>query len=219
MLLLDEPVAGMNREETEDMARFILEVRRDWGITVLMVEHDMGMVMDLSDHVVVLNFGQVIAQGTAGTRCRPTPKSFGVPGLGRPGATARSASRRIVRLQRRRMPHDRLVAAVRDRLAGLGRRAVCADRAGLRHHLQGHPRGQHRHRRDADGGRLPVLLVQRRPAAGRSGWPIPAAMLASGVFGAVVERTMIRPMLGESPIASFMVTVGLGSILVGAGRD
>lgn len=63
ILLLDEPVAGMNREETEDMARFILEVRREWGITILMVEHDMGMVMDLSDHVVVLNFGQVIADG------------------------------------------------------------------------------------------------------------------------------------------------------------
>lgn len=63
LLLLDEPVAGMNREETEDMARFILEVQREWGITVLMVEHDMGMVMDLSDHVIVLNFGQVIAQG------------------------------------------------------------------------------------------------------------------------------------------------------------
>jgi branched-chain amino acid transport system ATP-binding protein len=64
VLMLDEPVAGMNREETEDMARFILDVRREWGITVLMVEHDMGMVMDLSEHVVVLNFGQVIAQGT-----------------------------------------------------------------------------------------------------------------------------------------------------------
>jgi len=64
VLMLDEPVAGMNREETEDMARFILDVQREWGITVLMVEHDMGMVMDLSDHVVVLNFGQVIAQGT-----------------------------------------------------------------------------------------------------------------------------------------------------------
>ena len=63
ILLLDEPVAGMNREETEDMARFILEVRREWGVTVLMVEHDMGMVMDLSDHEVVLNFGQVIADG------------------------------------------------------------------------------------------------------------------------------------------------------------
>jgi branched-chain amino acid transport system ATP-binding protein len=63
VLMLDEPVAGMNREETEDMARFILDLRAEWGVTVLMVEHDMGMVMDLSDHVVVLNFGQVIAQG------------------------------------------------------------------------------------------------------------------------------------------------------------
>jgi branched-chain amino acid transport system ATP-binding protein len=63
ILMLDEPVAGMNREETEDMARFILDVKEEWGVTILMVEHDMGMVMDISDHVVVLNFGQVIAEG------------------------------------------------------------------------------------------------------------------------------------------------------------
>lgn len=64
VLMLDEPVAGMNREETEDMARFILDVQEEWGVTVLLVEHDMGMVMDISNHVVVLNFGQVIASGT-----------------------------------------------------------------------------------------------------------------------------------------------------------
>ena len=64
VLLLDEPVAGMNREETEDMARFILDVQEEWGVTVLLVEHDMAMVMDISSHVVVLNFGQVIASGT-----------------------------------------------------------------------------------------------------------------------------------------------------------
>ena len=63
ILMLDEPVAGMNREETEDMARFILDVQEEWGVTILMVEHDMGLVMDISDHVVVLNFGKVIAQG------------------------------------------------------------------------------------------------------------------------------------------------------------
>lgn len=63
VLLLDEPVAGMNREETEDMARFILDVQEEWGVTVLLVEHDMGMVMDISSHVVVLNFGEVIASG------------------------------------------------------------------------------------------------------------------------------------------------------------
>jgi branched-chain amino acid transport system ATP-binding protein len=65
VLMLDEPVAGMNREEKEDMARFILDLNQEWGMTVLMVEHDMGMVMDISDKVVVLNFGQVIAQGNA----------------------------------------------------------------------------------------------------------------------------------------------------------
>ena len=63
VLMLDEPVAGMNREETEDMARFILDVQEEWGATVLLVEHDMGMVMDISSHVVVLNFGEVIASG------------------------------------------------------------------------------------------------------------------------------------------------------------
>ena len=63
VLLLDEPVAGMNREEKEDMARFILDIREEWGITVLMVEHDMGMVMDISDHIAVLNFGQVVTEG------------------------------------------------------------------------------------------------------------------------------------------------------------
>ena len=64
VLMLDEPVAGMNREETEDMARFILDVQEEWGVTVLLVEHDMAMVMDISSHVVVLNFGEIIASGT-----------------------------------------------------------------------------------------------------------------------------------------------------------
>ena len=63
ILLLDEPVAGMNREETEDMARFILDLQEEWGVTILLVEHDMSMVMDISDHVVVLNFGEKIAEG------------------------------------------------------------------------------------------------------------------------------------------------------------
>ncbi len=61
LLLLDEPVAGMNLEETEDMARFILDIRDELGITIIMVEHDMGLVMDLADRVLVLDFGQVIA--------------------------------------------------------------------------------------------------------------------------------------------------------------
>ena len=63
LLLLDEPVAGMNLEETEDMARFILDVREELGIAMILVEHDMGLVMDISDRVVVLDFGQTIAAG------------------------------------------------------------------------------------------------------------------------------------------------------------
>ena len=64
LLLLDEPVAGMNLEETEDMARYILEVQRELGIAILLVEHDMGLVMDIADRVMVLDFGEKIAMGT-----------------------------------------------------------------------------------------------------------------------------------------------------------
>jgi branched-chain amino acid transport system ATP-binding protein len=64
ILMLDEPVAGMNREETIEMGRFVLDVRKNWGTTVLLIEHDMNMVMRLSDHVVVLSFGLPISQGT-----------------------------------------------------------------------------------------------------------------------------------------------------------
>lgn len=65
LLLLDEPVAGMNREETEDMARFILDIRDELHIPIVLVEHDMGVVMDLADRVLVLNFGRRIAFGSA----------------------------------------------------------------------------------------------------------------------------------------------------------
>ena len=64
LLLLDEMVSGMNTEETEDIARFVLDIRDELGITVLMVEHDMGIVMDISDRICVLNFGRKIAEGT-----------------------------------------------------------------------------------------------------------------------------------------------------------
>jgi branched-chain amino acid transport system ATP-binding protein len=64
VLLLDEPVAGMNVEETEDMARFILDIRAELGVSMILVEHDMGLVMDLADRVMVLDFGQRIALGT-----------------------------------------------------------------------------------------------------------------------------------------------------------
>jgi branched-chain amino acid transport system ATP-binding protein len=64
LLLLDEPVAGMNLEETEDTARFILDIRDELNVPIIMVEHDMGLVMDLADRVMVVDFGTPITTGT-----------------------------------------------------------------------------------------------------------------------------------------------------------
>lgn len=64
ILLLDEPVAGMNVEETEDIARFVLDIKEELKVTILMVEHDMGVVMDIADRVTVLDFGVMISDGT-----------------------------------------------------------------------------------------------------------------------------------------------------------
>jgi branched-chain amino acid transport system ATP-binding protein len=64
LLLLDEPMGGMNQEEKEDMARFILDVNREWGTTTILIEHDMAVVMDISDRVIVLDRGRKIAEGS-----------------------------------------------------------------------------------------------------------------------------------------------------------
>ncbi|KKW69176.1 ABC transporter [Lampropedia cohaerens] len=64
VLLLDEPMAGMNIEEKQDMCRFILEINEEFGTTIVLIEHDMGVVMDISDRVVVLDYGKKIGDGT-----------------------------------------------------------------------------------------------------------------------------------------------------------
>jgi branched-chain amino acid transport system ATP-binding protein len=63
MLLLDEPMAGMNVEEKQDMCRFIMDVNEQFGTTIVLIEHDMGVVMDISDRVVVLDYGKKIGDG------------------------------------------------------------------------------------------------------------------------------------------------------------
>lgn len=66
ILLLDEPMAGMNTEEKEDMARYIIDIHEEMKTTIILIEHDMGVVMDLSDHIAVLDFGKLIGYGTPG---------------------------------------------------------------------------------------------------------------------------------------------------------
>jgi branched-chain amino acid transport system ATP-binding protein len=96
LLMLDEPVAGMNREETEDMARFILEVREEWGVTILMVEHDMRLVMEISDHVIVLNFGEVIARGVPADVQKNEEVAKAYLGSGESGSQVRQAAAEVV---------------------------------------------------------------------------------------------------------------------------
>lgn len=64
LLLLDEPTSGMNIEETEDIARYVIDIVEELGISIILIEHDMGVVMDMSDRVIVLDFGRIIATGS-----------------------------------------------------------------------------------------------------------------------------------------------------------
>ena len=64
LLMLDEPVAGMNVEETEDIVRFVLDIKEELGVTIVMVEHDMGVIMDIADRITAFDFGVKIADGT-----------------------------------------------------------------------------------------------------------------------------------------------------------
>ena len=65
LLILDEPFAGMNLEEKEDMVRFLLELNQRWGLTMILVEHDMSIVMSIAQRIMVLNFGEKLGEGSA----------------------------------------------------------------------------------------------------------------------------------------------------------
>ncbi len=80
MLLLDEPMAGMNVEEKQDMCRFILDVNDQFGTTIVLIEHDMGVVMDISDRVVVLDYGKKIGDGAPDDVPQQRRRDPGLPG-------------------------------------------------------------------------------------------------------------------------------------------
>jgi branched-chain amino acid transport system ATP-binding protein len=79
VLLLDEPMAGMNVEEKQDMCRFVLDVNDEFGTTIVLIEHDMGVVMDISDRVVVLDYGKKIGDGTPGRGARQRGRDLRLP--------------------------------------------------------------------------------------------------------------------------------------------
>ena len=177
LILLDEPMAGMNFEEKEDMARYIVDLNEEFGMTVMMIEHDMGVVMDISHRVMVLDFGRKIAEGDpAAVLADPARQArlsrrrgrvWSIPTTSRPRGDARHDG-----LCRPRRPGRHLSEAAapqrqrawrRDRAARKGFRAVA------RVHLErlsdprarvraGHgrarprPRRRHRHHRRQPAG-------------------------------------------------------------------
>ena len=186
LLLLDEPMAGMNLEEKEDMSRFIIDVNQQYGTTIALIEHDMGVVMDLSDRVVVLDYGRKIADAHARRgqeRQERDPRLSGEPHGERMKSSGheRRAARRIVSARdgwpRMDLSTD-LRRSVRADGHGAGsagadfvgrprrRRALRADRARLRPDLQGVGRVQFRARHH---GRVRCAHAGRPARARRAG--------------------------------------------------
>ena len=171
LLLLDEPVAGMNLEETEDMARYILEVRERLGLAMILVEHEMQMVMDLADRVMALDFGRAIATGVP-TRSRPTsassrPTSAGPPrDRHRHGARGPAADRLAARRAAAPRPRAPRRVALREKRRGRWRETTWAEYA---------QRTAPSRSRWPSSGWGPATASRSRPRTGRSGcsptWP------------------------------------------------
>ena len=209
VLLLDEPMAGMNVEEKQDMCRFVLDVNDEFGTTVVLIEHDMGVVMDISDRVVVLDYGKKIGDGTP-DEVRNNPDVIraylGTTALRQPthGILSRNDARR---------PD--------------GRHAVFAGGARLRADLQGLGRVQFRAGRDGavrragDGAIFRMVPAMDRHRQ-RVRWPTgrvrrsPAPIMFAVAW--LIERLVLRQLVNQEGATLLMATLGIAYFLEGLGQ-
>ena len=177
VLLLDEPMGGMNQGEKEDMARFILEVNAQWGTTIILIEHDMAVVMDISDRVTVLDRGTQDRRGHAGgraaqSRCDPRLSRQRRPAGG--GMKAATDPATAAAPQRREVRHpSRSAREARRHLAGAELVGLCRAGVAFRRRTC---RARIRSRRQAGGDRrqpaAPLCRDAGRAVAGRCGVPL-----------------------------------------------
>ena len=231
ILLLDEPMAGMNVEEKQDMCRFILDVNDEFGTTIVLIEHDMGVVMDISDRVVVLDYGKKIGDGTP-DEVRANQAVIDAY-LGRErteaamvhdaheeltGRVLRAArdGRRSASLLLRRHDSARLLRRSAARRPDV-RRAVFAGGAGLRADLQGLGRVQFRPGRDGAvrGARRSRASVEKMPLAGGVRARRSAIMV---VLAWLIERLVLRPLVNQDAVVLLMATLGVTYFLDGFGQ-
>ena len=212
VLLLDEPMAGMNVEEKQDMSRFILDVNDEFGTTIVLIEHDMGVVMDISDRVVVLDYGRKIGDGTPG---RGAQQPRGHQGLPRhdPLKCRDDATHGLLPRNPVRRPD--------------GRHALFADRARLRPDLQGLGRLQFRPGRDGAVRRAGDGALRRsgsragpgsRQVARQRARLRRSRLLVMIVLAWLIERLVLGKLVNQEGITLLMATLGITYFLDGFGQ-
>ena len=210
VLLLDEPMAGMNVEEKQDMSRFILDVNDEFGTTIVLIEHDMSVVMDISDRVVVLDYGRKIGDGTP-DEVRNNPDVI----------------KRLPRAPPTDRPQRTMAFFLETLFGGLmAGHAVFADRARLRADLQGLGGVQLRAGRDgAVRGAGDGALRAVDPAADRLESKLLVNVLAFVVAVAVmialawlIERLVLGQLVNQEGVTLLMATLGITYFLDGFGQ-
>ena len=217
LLLLDEPMAGMNVEEKEDMCRFILDVNEEFGTTIALIEHDMGVVMDISDRVVVLDYGRKIADGPP-EQVRKDP-ACSTPTLGSPTESSPmhvDCVRVFVAPFKDMADQPAFLVEVRDRGDRSPGSCTRSWRSGFVLIFKASGRVQlrpGRHgavRRPHPGG----AHGARRAGAGRAR----ADRLVMMALAFAIERVVLRPLVNQAHIILFMATIGLNFFLEGFGE-